>query len=289
MTNTLNNQNDQRILDSMLRNEADPAYGRRARRMMDYLELQDGETVLDCGCGYGFYPLLMSKLRNVHVVGIDEALDRLRVGQEHTPNASFVNGDGQGLPFADASFDKILLSEVLEHIPDQQAALKELRRILKPNGILAISVPHANYPLWWDPAAWIWTRLGGKPFTHTKFGSIWENHVRLYEPTELVRQVTMADFQVELCEESTHYAIPMTPYVVYGIGKPLIESGLLPKSILKSTDRMQGNENSGSALNPINLARNLIMTVDRKNDDPATKHKASFVNVFVKARKPKDG
>lgn len=279
--------NDQTILDTMLRNEADPAYSRRARRMMEYLELQDGDTVLDCGCGYGFYPLLMSKLRpTMTIVGIDEALDRLQVGQEHTPIASFVNGDGQGLPFADNSFDKILLSEVLEHIPDQQAALKELRRILKPNGILAISVPHANYPLWWDPASWIWTRLGGKPFTHTKFGSIWENHVRLYEPAELVRQVAMADFIVEASEEATHYAIPMTPYVVYGIGKPLIESGILPKFLLKSTDRMQGDANTGSRFNPINLARNLIMTVDRKNDEPATSQKSSFVNVFVKARKP---
>ncbi|ABX03769.1 class I SAM-dependent methyltransferase [Herpetosiphon sp.] len=277
---------DASLMDTMLRNEADPAYSRRARRLMQYLDLQDGDTVLDCGCGYGFYTQMIDKLRDLHVVGFDEAFDRLLVGQEHANRATFVRGDGQGMPFANNSFDKILLSEVLEHIPDQQAALHELRRILKPGGILAISVPHANYPLWWDPASWIWTRLGGKPFTHTKFGSIWENHVRLYEPAELVRQVRMADFEVECCEEATHYAIPMTPYVVYGIGKPLIESGILPESWMKSADRMRGDQNQGSKLNPLNLARGIINYVDQLNERPETLDKRSFVNVFVKARKP---
>ncbi|HYF62804.1 MAG TPA: hypothetical protein VD886_08305, partial [Herpetosiphonaceae bacterium] len=159
-------------------------------------------------------------------------------------------------------------------------------RILKPGGVLAISVPHSNYPLWWDPVNWIWTRLGGKPFTHTKFGGIWENHVRLYQPDELVRQVAQAGFTVECCEEATHYAVPLTPYVVYGIGKPLIESNLLPKRWRGVADRMRGGDNAGNPLNPLNLARSVINRVDSLNEDPVTAGKASFVNVFVKARKP---
>jgi len=273
------------LMDKMLKNEADPAYSRRARRLIQYLALSDGDRVLDCGCGYGFYTLLMSKLRTMTVVGFDGAVDRLQVGQRYAEKAHFTAGDGKVLPFLDNSFDKILLSEVLEHIPDQQSALLELKRILRPGGVLAISVPHSNYPLWWDPVNWIWTRLGGKPFTHTKFGGIWENHVRLYTPDELVDQVERAGFEVECCEEATHYAIPLTPYLVYGVGKPLIESNILPASWRKVADRMQGDDNVSSSLNPLNMARSLINTVDSLNEQPATAAKQSFVNIFVKARK----
>ena len=52
-----------------------------------------------------------------------------------------VNGDGTRLPFPDATFDRIICSEVLEHIPDDVAALRELRRVLKPGGTLAATVP----------------------------------------------------------------------------------------------------------------------------------------------------
>lgn len=54
-----------------------------------------------------------------------------------------VNGDGTRLPFPDATFDRIICSEVLEHIPDEDAALAELRRVLKPDGMLAATVPSA--------------------------------------------------------------------------------------------------------------------------------------------------
>ena len=276
---------DTALLDTMLKNEADPAYSRRARRLMQYLDLKDGDQVLDCGCGYGFYTLLMTKLRSITVVGFDGAVDRLQVGQKYTEGADFVAGDGKVLPFLDNSFDKILLSEVLEHIPDQQSALLELKRILRPGGILAISVPHSNYPLWWDPINWIWTRLGGKPFTHTKFGGIWENHVRLYTPDELIRQVEQAGLKVECCEEATHYAIPLTPYLVYGIGKPLIESNLLPASWRNVADRMHGGDNKSSSFNPLNIARKLINTVDSMNENSTVVIKKSFINIFIKVQK----
>ena len=45
------------------------AYRRRARILLDYLELQDGERVLDCGCGMGFYLMAMGKLRRLQLVG----------------------------------------------------------------------------------------------------------------------------------------------------------------------------------------------------------------------------
>src|SRR5690606_30268108 len=52
-----------------------------------------------------------------------------------------VNGDGTRLPFADGTFDRIICSEVMEHIPDDAAAARELARVLKPGGTLAVTVP----------------------------------------------------------------------------------------------------------------------------------------------------
>jgi hypothetical protein len=74
---------------------------------------------------------------------------------------------------------------------------------------------------------------------------------------------------------------------VYGIGKPLIEHNLLPGGLRRSADRFMGEQNSGSRLNPINLGLSAFRAVDRLNDRPAIVNQETFVNVLVKARKPK--
>lgn len=278
---------DQRALDRILRNEADMAYRRRARILLDYLELQDSERVLDCGCGMGFYLMAMGKLRRLQLVGLDSDLARLRRGQREGVPAALLSGDIHRLPFADGSFDKVLLSEVLEHLDDDRRALRELHRILRPGGILAISVPHAQYPFWWDPLNRIWTALGREPFRGAQPAGIWSHHVRLYRPQELLASVTEAGFEVEQVEETTHYSFPFIHFLVYGIGKPLLEHNLLPAPLRTSADRFRGEQNSGSLLNPINLGLAIFRAVDRLNDRPSVAQKDTFVNVLVKARKPR--
>jgi ubiquinone/menaquinone biosynthesis C-methylase UbiE len=54
---------------------------------------------------------------------------------------AFVEGDGARLPFADATFDRVICSEVLEHITDYESFLREIKRVIKPGGIFAASVP----------------------------------------------------------------------------------------------------------------------------------------------------
>lgn len=280
------NEKDHIILDRILRNEADMAFRRRARILLDYLELRDGERVLDCGCGMGFYLMAMSRLRRLDLVGLDLNAGRLRWAQREGVPAALVCGDICRLPFADASFDKVLLSEVLEHLADDRRALRELYRILKPGGILAISVPHAHYPFWWDPINRVWTAFGGEPFRGAQPAGIWSGHVRLYRPHELRTRVEEAGFAVERIEEATHYSFPFIHFLVYGIGKPLLEHNLLPAPLRTSADRFRGEQNSGSLLNPINLGLALFRAIDRLNDRPDVATKSTFVNILVKARKP---
>jgi hypothetical protein len=148
-------------------------------------------------------------------------------------------------------------------------------------------VPHAQYPFWWDPINSIWIALGGQPIRSGPIAGIWSNHERLYEPADLTAGMAEAGFELEIVEEATHFSFPLIHFLVYGIGKPLIEHNLLPTTLRKSADRFSGEQNSGSWLNPINLGLGIFRLIDRLNDQPIVKRQRTFVNVLVKARKPR--
>jgi hypothetical protein len=147
-------------------------------------------------------------------------------------------------------------------------------------------VPHANYPFWWDPLNATWTSIGGQPIRKGPIAGIWSNHERLYKPDELVQKMLETGFELEVVEEQTHYSFPFIHFLVYGIGKPLIEKNLLPTSLRTSADRFRGEQNQGSVLNPINLGVGVLRYFDRRNDTPAIENQSTFVNILVKARKP---
>lgn len=277
---------DRQKLEVSLRNEADMAFRRRALILLEWLDLQDHEDVLDCGCGMGFYLMAMGGLRSLRLTGVDGDEARLAWARRERVPAALVRSDIQRLPFLDGSFDKILMSEVLEHLPDDAAGLRELHRILRPGGILALSVPHARYPFWWDPINRVWIAAGGQPIRRGPIAGIWSNHERLYEPNMLLTRVREAGFRVEQIEEATHYSFPFAHFLIYGIGKPLIEHSLLPQWARNSADRFSGARNRGGLWNPVNALVRILRMIDRRNDSPRVRTKRTFVNVLVKARKP---
>lgn len=279
-------KDDLSVLDRILRNEADMAFRRRVPILLDYLELRDGDRVLDCGCGMGFHLMAMQRLRDLHLVGLDLDPSRLAWAEEQGIDAQLVSGQAERLPFADDSFDKALMTEVLEHVRDDRSALRELARVLRPGGIAALSVPNARYPFLWDPISAVREALGRSPIRQGPIVGIWTNHERLYTTRELVERVEEAGLVVEVVEETTHYTVPFQHFLVYGVGKPLFERGLLPKRLRHSADRFAGEENAGSLLDPFNLGRELFRWVDRFNERPQAGRKRTHVNVLLKARKP---
>lgn len=116
------------------------------------LGLRPGDLVLDMGAGAGRHAFEVFR-RGAHIVALDYSLADLKdvtslfsamVGAGEAPegtHSATVNGDGTRLPFADDTFDHIICSEVMEHIPDDAAAARELARVLKPGGTLAVTVP----------------------------------------------------------------------------------------------------------------------------------------------------
>lgn len=277
---------DRATLEQLLQNEADMAFRRRAGTLLDYLDLRDGESVLDCGCGMGVYMMMMNRLRDLNIVGVDGDVGRLEWAEREGVDARLSRVDIHKLPFAEASFDKVLMSEVLEHLSEDRVAMREVFRVLKPGGTLALSVPHANYPVLWDPINKAIEALGLRPIRQPGLiTGLWSNHWRLYTPSQLRDVIGSAGFEIETLEEQTHYSFPLIHLIVYSVGKPLIELNLLPKRLRDSADRFRGDQNRGSLLNPINAGVRVFRWFDRRNDQ-LRGDEQTFVNIVVKARKP---
>ncbi|MGY1711215.1 class I SAM-dependent methyltransferase [Geodermatophilus sp. SYSU D00758] len=118
----------------------------------DRLDLRPGMTVLDLGCGEGRHAFEAYR-RGARVVALDHGLPEVRTTRqwltaiaeagEAPPGAAaeVVRGDLLALPFPDGSVDRVIASEVLEHIPDDATAIAEIARVLAPAGRVAVTVP----------------------------------------------------------------------------------------------------------------------------------------------------
>jgi ubiquinone/menaquinone biosynthesis C-methylase UbiE len=106
-------------------------------------QLRDDMTLLDVGCGPGNITAdLARRLSRGSVIGIDQSLEVLERASKDFPtsdysNLSFRAGDVFHLDFADSTFDVVYVHQVLQHLTDPVAALEEMRRVLKPEGLLA--------------------------------------------------------------------------------------------------------------------------------------------------------
>ena len=107
-----------------------------------------GEHLLDVGCASGYYSVRYAQ-RGGRVTGIDVADSSLELARERAAHegcvdrCTFATGDVRELPFADGMFDVVLATEVFEHVREQERALVELTRVLRPGGTLVLSSPGA--------------------------------------------------------------------------------------------------------------------------------------------------
>lgn len=105
-------------------------------------ERSAGRALVD-GCGIGMYLDHLGQAIQ-EITGLDIEFERLQAAKAHS--SSLVNGAGEALPFATASFDLLLSHEVLEHVQDDRQAMAEMVRVLKPGGRLVLFCPNRGYP-----------------------------------------------------------------------------------------------------------------------------------------------
>ena len=281
---------DDATLDLMTRNEADMAFKRRVRTIFEWVNPTEGDLILDMPCGRGFYLNMFRYATNCRLVGAEldwDVVQKARRNVGHLPGLMLNSANIYALPYSDNTFDAIILSEILEHIDDDVAGLREALRVLKPGGVAVITVPNANYPFLWDPINRTLETLFHRHIGRGVLAGIWANHVRLYTREQLRDSVLTAGFMVETERAFTHYSFPFIHNLVYGLGKPLLESGRMPQSMANAADRTAFEKNSGSLLNPINLGLKVLNFFDRGNvmDEPPGR---STVNLCIKGRKPDD-
>ena len=162
----------------------------------DQLGVQPGDLVLDAGAGFGRHAFAMAR-QGANVVALDYAssevaatratfaamADAGEIAEERFMGG--LQGDATRLPFADSSFDRVITSEVLEHIEADTAAITEFVRVLKPGGTFAATVPT------WLPEKINWM-LSDEYHAPKSVGG----HVRIYTATELKAKLRTAGLAI---------------------------------------------------------------------------------------------
>jgi SAM-dependent methyltransferase len=173
----------------------------------DRLGLRAGERVLDLGCGGGRHAFECLR-RGAAVVALDADLVELKgvsglmaamadAGEAPAGASSMeTQGDACRLPFPDASFDRVIAAEVLEHLPDDRTALTELARVLRPGGRMAVTVPR------YGPEVVNWA-------LSDDYHNVPGGHIRIYRRSQLFGRLESAELRVL----GTHHAHALhSPY-----------------------------------------------------------------------------
>lgn len=149
----------------------------------DRLGVGPGSTVIDVGCGAGRHAFAAYR-RGADVVAFDQNTNEIsdvatmleamaEAGEApSTATAQAVVGNALALPYPDGTFDCVIASEILEHVPDDDAAIAELVRVLKVGGTLAVTVPR------WLPERVCW-------ILSQEYHSNEGGHVRIYQASAL--------------------------------------------------------------------------------------------------------
>jgi len=160
----------------------------------DRLGLVAGDRLLDLGCGFGRHAYEAAR-RGADVVALDAGLDEvLGVAAVFAAMAeqgeladgtevATVQGDGYRLPFPDGAFDRVICSEVLEHLHDDRAAMAELARVLRDGGTMAVTVPR------FGPELVNWA-------LSDEYHGVEGGHVRIYRRSQLLDRLRGAGLEV---------------------------------------------------------------------------------------------
>jgi SAM-dependent methyltransferase len=255
--------------------EADPVFRRRAAWALSRLAARPGDRVLEVGTGLGSLLILLSRVAPVFAVASDIDLGRLLLARSCGFDGPAVVADAARLPFCTGCFDRLLACEVLEHLEDDAAALREARRVVTRNARLALTVPNARYPASWDPLARLLEAIGVQPPRTGFYVGIWHGHRRLYTEERLAALVAATGWTP--VEEALigRGGVPFSHFLLYGVGKRLLSAGLLGAAAGASVGRRR---DSGARLpfwHPVTFAVALLRWCDARRGGRAARSRRS--------------
>lgn len=199
-------------------------------------------TVLDIGCGSGHF-LQGIKDISTNRFGIDEHDYR-------TAWHTVIQGDARKLPFENASMDLITMLDVLEHIPESDEALTEIRRAIRPDGLCVITVPAVQFLY--------------SPYDKNN------NHVKRYNRKDLCRQLDNNGFRVLRCSYFNTWLFPV-------------------EAPIRLLEKVIGREISTSAGGGNNVAVNEILyRIFNSEVDVLVKHDFPYGLSLIAVMEPKD-
>jgi len=231
----------------------------------DLLGIRSSEQVLDIGCGEGRHASRACQESGCTVCALD--IDRANVAKTNYllhlmdeegksySNYLTLQGDALHLPFRNTRFDRIICSEVLEHVPDDVKVLKEIKRILKDDGTLALSVPtYFSETIYWKLSSDYHHQPGG--------------HIRKYryrQLMDLVREQGLVVYAIRR-KHGLHFFYWLLR-CLFGINKenariPALYHRFLVWDIMNKKKPVRILER---LLNPL-LAKSLVLYI-RKNQD----------------------
>jgi len=185
----------------------EPSYVWRAgqQRRLEMIVRAAGERLKGCilenGCGVGMYVEHLSPFGG-KVIGLE--YDFERAAEARRNSAHIINAAGEAIPLPAATFDLILSHEVLEHVQDDRAAVREMIRTLRPGGRIVLFVPNRGYPFETHGIYWKGKyHFGNQPFVNYLPRPLRDKlapHVRVYSTKDLKK--LFADLPIRFVERT---------------------------------------------------------------------------------------
>jgi 2-polyprenyl-3-methyl-5-hydroxy-6-metoxy-1,4-benzoquinol methylase len=215
----------------------------RLKRVTEFLKLRKGK-LLDIGCGGGMLTeALQEYYPNVKIYGCDISSTAIKYAKERgSGKIEYRKIRNNKLPYKDNYFDACTVFDVMEHVPDVNYFLKEIRRVLKPNGLFFSHTPAEGEFL---THTWLWNKIGyGKNMTFKRYGHIHPEFSHKY----LKKQLQDKKFKILKVNYNKHLIYQVLSLFLYFIPLEILELILKEKATdLKDISQLtlQTNKSTG--------------------------------------------
>ncbi len=183
--------------------------------------LSKNDAILEAGSGLNAVVITLRRM-GYKAIGLDYAINALKISRAYEPTLPLVAGDVHALPYADNSLGGYLSFGVLEHFEQgMQPALREAYRVLKPGGVLVLTIPYPN--LVYRLIQWRRSQAKTGALTDDDF------YESTYTRAEMIQNVVESGFEVQRCVPTGH------SFTLWGLGGPFQAEGYYKTSALAET------------------------------------------------------